>query len=144
MRIFKLESKSDRYQYSLPYYNFDRSISQNYFEGNINFSSDGNNYLSNTNKLETNITNNFTYNSLDYISKLGIKNNYSFSLKNLNSIGKKTSQYKPSPQIELAGLFNIDFSMPFKKKVENYDNLLTPKLSFRFNPSDMKDYSLSE
>ena len=140
----QIASKSDRYQYNLPYYNFDRSISQNYFEGNINFSSDGNNYLSDTNKLETNITNNFTYNSLDYISKLGIKNNYSFSLKNLNSIGKNTSQYKPSPQVELAGLFNIDFSMPFEKKVENYDNLLTPKLSFRFNPSDMKDYSSSD
>ena len=140
----QIASKSDRYQYNLPYYNFNKSILQNYFEGNINFSSDGNNYLSNTNKLETNITNNFTYNSLDYISKLGIKNNYSFSLKNLNSIGKNTSQYKPSPQVELAGLFNIDFSMPFEKKVENYDNLLTPKLSFRFNPSDMKDYSSSD
>ena len=33
--------------------------------------------------------------------------------------------------------------MPLEKKVENYNNLLTPKLSFRFNPSDMKDHSLS-
>ena len=137
------KKKSDRYQYNLPYYNFDKSISQNFLEGNINFSSEGNNYLSDTNKLETNITNNFTYNSLDYISNLGIKNNYSFSLKNLNSIGKKTSQYKASPQVELAGLFNIDFSMPFVKKVENHTSLLTPKLSFRLNPSDMKDYSSS-
>ena len=34
--------------------------------------------------------------------------------------------------------------MPLEKKVENYENLLTPKLSFRFNPNDMKDHSLSE
>ena len=34
--------------------------------------------------------------------------------------------------------------MPLEKKVDNDDHLLTPKLSFRFNPNDMKDHSLSE
>ena len=66
------------------------------------------------------------------------------SLKNLNSVGKKTSQYKSDLQVEFAGLFNVDFSMPMEKKAKNYDNLLTPKLSFRFNPSDMKDHSSSD
>ena len=61
---------------NLPYYNYDRLISQNYFDGSINFNSNGNNYLSDTNKLETNMTNNFTYNSLDYISNFGLKNSY--------------------------------------------------------------------
>ena len=136
--------RSDRYQYNLPYYNFDKLISQNFFKGNISFFSSGNNYLSETNKLETNITNDFNYNSLDFISNLGIKNNYSLSIKNLNSVGKKTSQYKSDPQVEFAGLFNVDFSMPMGKKAKNYDNLLTPKLSFRFNPSDMKDHSSSD
>ena len=138
------KKSSDRYQYNLPYYNFDKLISQKFVAGNIYLSSNGNNYLSETNKLETNITNNITYNSLDFVSNLGIKNNYSFSLKNLNSVGKKTSKYKSSPQVEIAGLFNVDLSMPLEKKVENYENLLTPKLSFRFNPNDMKDHSLSE
>ena len=140
----QIKNKSDRYQYNLPYYNFNRSFSQNYFGGNLNFDSNGNNYLSDTNKLETNIVNNLTYNSFDHISNYGIKNNFSISLKNLNSIGKKTSQYKSSPQIELASLFNIDLSMPLQKKNEVSDNFLTPKISFRFNPSEMKDYSLSE
>ena len=140
----QIKNKSDRYQYNLPYYIFNRSFSQNYFGGNLNFESNGNNYLSNTNKLETNIVNNLTFNSFNYISNYGMKNNFSISLKNLNSIGKKTSQYKSSPQIELASLFNIDFSMPLQKKNEVSDNFLTPKISFRFNPSEMKDYSLSE
>ena len=140
----QIKNKSDRYQYNLPYYIFNRSFSQNYFGGNLNFESNGNNYLSNTNKLETNIVNNLTFNSFDHISNYGMKNNFSISLKNLNSIGKKTSQYKSSPQIELASLFNIDFSMPLQKKNEVSDNFLTPKISFRFNPSEMKDYSLSE
>ena len=140
----QVKNRSDKYQFNLPYYNYNRLIPQNYFEGNISFNTNGNNYLSDTNKLETNITNNITYNSLDHISNFGLKNNFSFSLKNLNSIGKKTSKYKSNPQIEFASLFNIDLSMPFKKKIENSTNFLTPKLSFRFNPSDMKNHSSSD
>jgi len=140
----QIENKSDRYQYNLPYYNYDKLVEQDYFDGAINFNSSGNNYLSETNKLETNIINNFIYNSADYISDFGLKNNYSLSLKNLNSIGKKTSQYKNNPQMEIAGLFNVDLSMPLQKKSSNNDNMLIPKISFRFNPSDMKNYSSSE
>ena len=40
-------------------------------------------------------------------------------------------------------LFNAELSLPLIKKFENYSNLITPKLSFRFNPNDMKDYSNS-
>ena len=29
------KKQSDRYQYVLPYYNFDKNISQNYFNGNV-------------------------------------------------------------------------------------------------------------
>ena len=140
----QIKNNSDRYQYNLPYYNYDRSVEQNYFNGTINFNSNGNNYLSETNKLETNIINNFIYNSADYISDFGLKNNFSLSLKNLNSIGKKTPQYKTNPQMEIASLLNVDFSMPLQKKSNNSNNLLIPKISFRFNPSDMKNYSSSE
>jgi LPS-assembly protein len=140
----QIENKSDRYQYNLPYYNYDKSVEQDYFDGTINFNSNGNNYLSETNKLESNIINNFTYNSTDYISDFGLKNNFSLSLKNLNSIGKKTSQYKNNPQMEIASLFNVDLSMPLEKKSINSENILIPKISFRFNPSDMKNYSSSE
>ena len=140
----QIENKSDRYQYNLPYYSYDKSVEQNYLAGNINFNSNGNNYLSETNKLETNIINNFIYNSTDHISDFGLKNNFSLSLKNLNSMGKKTSQYKSNPQMEIAGLFNVDFTMPLEKKSNKSKNILIPKISFRFNPSDMKNYSSSE
>jgi len=140
----QIENNNDKYQYILPYYNFDKSISQNYFNGNVNFNSNGSNDLTNTNKLKTNVINNITYNSFDIVSNLGLKSNYGFSFKNLNSLGKKSILYKSSPKIELAGLFNADLSLPLKKKVNEYNNLLTPKLSFRYNPSKMKDYSTSD
>ncbi|MDC1002528.1 organic solvent tolerance protein [Candidatus Pelagibacter sp.] len=136
-----IKKQSDRYQYVLPYYTFDKDISQNYFSGNMSFGSSGNNVLNNTNKLETNIINNITYNSLDFISNLGFKNNFGINLKNLNSVGKKSTKYKSSTQSELISMYNMDLSLPLIKKSEISKNLLTPKLSFRFNPSDMKNYS---
>jgi LPS-assembly protein len=137
----QIKKQSDRYQYVLPYYNFDKNISQNYFDGNVSFGSSGNNVLNNTNRLETNIINNITYNSLDFISNLGFKNNFGINLKNLNSIGKKSTKYKSSTQSELISLYNMDVSLPLIKESKISKNLLTPKLSFRFNPSDMKNYS---
>ena len=137
------KKQSDKYQYVLPYYNFDKKISQNYFDGNISLNSNGNNVLNNTNKLETNIINNLTYSSLDFISDLGLKNNFGINFKNLNSVGKKSSKYKNSVQSEVISLYNIDASLPLSKESKKSKNFLTPKLSFRINPSDMKDYSSS-
>ena len=136
-----IEKKSDRYQYVLPYYNFSKNISQNYFNGNIGFSSSGSNVLSNTNELNTNVINDFTFNSSDFISNLGFKNNFGINLKNLNSIGKKSSKYKSGAQSEIISLYNFDVSLPLIKENIKNRKLLTPKLSFRFNPSDMKNYS---
>ena len=137
------KTSNDRYQFILPYYNLDWLIEQEYFDGSFNFSSSGSNDLNNTNKLNTNIINDFEYSSSDLISKIGFKTNYFINLKNLNSIGKKSDKYKSSPQVELLSLFNVELSLPLIKNADKYNNILTPKLSFRFNPSDMKDYSTS-
>ena len=133
---------TDRYQYVLPYYNFDTIIEQNYFDGFISFNSSGSNILSETNNLKSNIINNLNY-SENYITNLGLSNNLNFNFKNLNSLGKKNKNYKSSPQIELVGLFEANTSLPLIKENQNFTNYLTPKISFRFNPSDMKDYSSS-
>ena len=137
------KTSNDRYQFILPYYNLDWLIEQEYFDGSFNFSSSGSNDLNNTNKLNTNIINDFEYSSSDLISNIGFKTNYFINLKNLNSIGKKSDKYKSSPQVELLSLFNVELSLPLIKDADKYNNILTPKLSFRFNPSDMKDYSTS-
>ena len=81
---------------------------------------------------------------MDYISNLGFKNNFGINLKNLNSIGKNSIKYKTSAQSEIISLYNFDISLPLIKKNENTKKLLTPKLSLRLNPSDMKNHSSSE
>ena len=43
----------------------------------------------------------------------------------------------------MVSLYNADVSLPLVKNTKNSKNLLIPKLSFRFNPSDMKNYTSS-
>ena len=135
--------KSDRYSYNLPYYRFSKNIEQNFVDGNFSIGSSGNNYLKNTNQLETNITNSLGYNSFDYISNFGVKTNFGVNYKNLNVVGKKTTKYNSSPQTEILSIYNADVGFPLIKNNEISKSLLTPKLSFRFNPSDMRNYSSS-
>ena len=56
---------SDRYQFILPYYNFSSNIFQNSLF-NLNLSSSGNNNLKDTNKVESSINNNFSFESVDF------------------------------------------------------------------------------
>ena len=134
---------SDKYQYVLPYFNLNKQLSQNFTRGFLNLSSYGTNELKNTNNLKTRLINDISYKGFDFITNYGLKNNLNINLKNLNSIGKKDSQYKSSPQVELMSNFELASSLPLiKKNKDNYD-YITPKVSLRFNPGDMKNYSTS-
>ena len=133
--------KNNRYQYILPYYNFNKSLLPSFVDGSFDLSSNGSNDLNNTNQLTTKITNNLSYSSIDYFTNFGIKNNFNINFKNLNSLGKNVNKYKSNPQIELASLFEVNSSIPLQKKTKNYINYFTPKISLRANPGDMKNHS---
>ena len=135
------ENSSDRYEYVLPYYNFSRLIDIDKL-GLLEFSSSGSNNLIETNNLESNVTNNINYRVIDDISEnYGFKNNFNVYFKNLNTIAKNNSKYKSSLQSELMSIFELNTSLPFGKKDAKYDYLIDPKISFRLNPGDMKNYS---
>ena len=138
------KANSDRYQYILPYYNFDKILSQNYFNGSISINSSGSNDLNETNVLKTKNINDLSYQGFDIINKFGFKNNFNIYVKNLNSIGKNDSKLKSSPQVELMSALKIDSSLPLIKKSNQYQNNFTPKLSFMLNPSDMKNNSTTK
>ncbi len=134
---------SDRYQYILPYYNF----SKNFFTGqnlfNIGFNSSGSNNLKNTNNLRTRMVNDLNFESNDYIFRSGLKNNFGAYIKNLNTLGKNDDLYKSSPQVELMSIFEMSSSLPLINYGSIFNDYIEPKISLRFNPSDMKDYSNS-
>ena len=137
-------NSSDRYQYILPYYNYDTILENENFKGSIFLASSGSNNLNNTNNLKSNIINDLTYTITNYFFNYGLINNFNINLKNLNSLGKKDLNYKSSPQVEFVSLFETNASfLLIKENFDGTNNYLTPKLSLRFNPSDMKNYSSS-
>ena len=140
----KLSGKnSDRYQYVLPHFNFSKNLFENQNLFNISLNSSGSNNLKNTNNLRSRIVNDLSIESNDYIFDSGLKNNFGTYLKNLNTSGKNDDLYKSSPQVELMGIFEMSSSLPLIKYGEIFNDYIEPKISFRFNPSDMKDYSNS-
>ena len=84
---------SVRFQYVLPSYNFYRNIDLKNINGSLSLESSGSNNLKNTNNLKTTITNDLNYNSKDYYTKKGIKNNFNLYFKNLNVTAKNDSIY---------------------------------------------------
>ncbi len=133
--------ESDRYQYVLPYYNFDKILSNNYMNGSLSLYSSGSNTLQNTNNIKTNIVNDVIYRGFDFIGDSGLKNNFNINFKNLNSSGKKDLIYTSSPQIDMMGSVEFLSQLPLIKETNFYQNFITPKFSLRFNPSDMKNHS---
>ena len=137
------KTQNDRYQYIFPYYRFNSFQNNNF--GRVNFNSNGNNILQNTNNLRSKIINNINFNSKDYISsKTGLKSNVNLYLKNINTVAKKDEVYKSSAQSELMNIVELNTSYPLKKRSSNKEEFLTPKLSLRINPSDMKNHSTSK
>ena len=135
---------SDKYQYVFPYYNFDKTLSENFFKGSLDFSSSGSNDLNSTNNLKSQIVNNLNFYSNDFYTDFGLKNDFNILIKNLNSVGKNNQEYKSSPQVEMISLINLNSSLPFTKKKDGYNSYLSPKISLKFNPNDMKNYSKAE
>ena len=139
---------SDRYQYTLPYYDFYQNISSMIADypinGSLNFYSTGINKLSNTNNLRTTVVNDIVFNSKDFISNLGFKNDFDLYLKNINSAGKKDTLYSSNIESDGMGILKFDSSLPLLKSTNINRQILTPKISLRINPgNNMDNYSNS-
>ena len=131
------KKQNDRYQYILPYYRLNSSFNNNY--GTININSNGNNILQETNNLRTRIINDLNFSSQDILfSETGFKSNFNIYLKNINTLAKKDAVYKSSAQSEIMSLLETNTSYPLIKNSNNVKQKLTPKLSLRVNPGDMR------
>ena len=135
------KNNSDRFEFILPYYNLSGEINNGKEYGYLNFSSSGSNVLKNTNNLKSRIINDFDFKGFDLISKSGVKSNINIFVKNLLTSGKKDPNYSESLKNDLLGIFEINSSLPMIKDDNKYINFLEPKISFRYNPSNMIDHS---
>jgi LPS-assembly protein len=132
-------SNSDRYQYVLPSYNFDKNFYLESFTGGLNFNSYGNNTLRDTNVTTSTFINDLNYLTLNNFLDSGIKTNFEIFLKNVNTFGKNNPKYEESPQSELMSAYTYNVSLPMVKKTYTNFNTLEPKLSLRLSPHDMKN-----
>ena len=135
------KNNSDRFEFILPYYNLSGEINNGKEYGYLNFSSSGSNVLKNTNNLKSRIINDFDFKGFDLISKSGVRSNINIFVKNLLTSGKKDPNYSESLKNDLLGIFEINSSLPMIKDDNKYINFLEPKISFRYNPSNMIDHS---
>ena len=132
-------SNSDRYQYVLPSYNFNKNFYLESITGSFNFNSYGNNTLEDTNVTESIIINDLNYSTLNSFFDNGIKVNFDMFFKNVNTTGKNNSKYEASPQSELMSAYTYNMSLPMVKKTQTNFNTFEPKLSLRFSPHEMKN-----
>ena len=133
--------ESDRYQFVLPYYNFSKTFLNDNKIASFDFLSEGDNILKDTNSLRSRMINNLNIQSFNFISDIGIKNNFNYFLKNTITAGKNNLEYDASPHVKLMNIIEMQSSFPLTKIDENYTSLINPKLSLRINPSSMKYYS---
>ncbi len=132
---------SDRFDYVPLYYNYDKSFEIAELPGFFSFYSKGNNTLSNTNNLTSEVLNDINFQSNDYITKSGFKNNINMYFKNFNTIAKKDDTIKNSPTIRFDNIYEFISSWPLSKSTLNYENTIIPKVSYRINPNGMNDVS---
>jgi LPS-assembly protein len=132
-------SNSDRYQYVLPSYNFNKKFYLESLTSGLNFNSYGNNTLKDTNVTESILINDLNYSTLNSFFDNGVKTNFDIFLKNVNTVGKNNPKYEESPQSELMSSYTYNMSLPMVKKTQTNFNTLEPKLSLKLSPHDMKN-----
>jgi LPS-assembly protein len=69
-------------------------------------------------------------------------NNFGIYFKNINTSAKNDTKYKSNIQSELLNIYELSSSLPLIKMDETSVNYIIPKISFRINPSDMKNHSV--
>ena len=69
----------------------------------------------------------------------GIINNYHLLLRNVNTDGENSGTYKSELQSELLSAAIFESSYPLLREGINFDSYLSPKLSLKYSPNQMKN-----
>ena len=127
-----IEKTSDRYEFIYPSYDLIKKIKNNTnLNGNFSLNSSGYIKNYNTNIFEKVIINDFTFNSNSKFLNNGIKNNYNFLIKNINSDAINSEKYSNDMDHSFASIFEFNSSYPLIKRDKYYKNILKPKMSLK-------------
>ncbi len=133
---------SDRFEFVYPSYYISKILdTDERYEGNFTFITNG--FVKNydTNIFEKVAINDLLFNSNPKISNFGLKSNYNLLIKNVNADSTNSDKYKNKRSHDISSIIEYNSSIPLKKEGENYKNILTPKVSFKYSPNETKDIS---
>ena len=130
---------SDKYQFILPSFSLSKLI--NVAKGNINYTLKGLNQKRDTNITESYLINDLEFNSNLNISKKGITNNFYLLFKNASKKGSNSADY--SNDLDSNNFIStiLTTALPMKKSSKEYNSNLVPKASLRLNPSSSNNNS---
>ena len=136
---------SDKFQYILPNFNYTKyvPIGENY-NGNFKFISNGYQKNFDTNKYELIVNNDFLYESNNYISNLGLANNFDILFKNINSYAENSISYEEKNDHDIFGILKFKTEYPLRKQFESSTNFLKPIISFKYSPNNTRDISTKD
>ncbi len=131
---------SDRFQYVFPDFYFNKKIEvEENFNGNFYLTTYGYQRQFNTNNYEAAITNDFLFNSDNFISKKGLNSYYQLLLKHDNLFTSTSANDDGTSDLYQSILLKTEY--PLIKKNENFSNYLKPIAAFKFSPNNSKDIS---
>jgi len=137
--------KDQRYEFVYPNFSLSREINlDNSYNGNFIFDAQGYQKKYAKSSEDFVLINNLEYDSYDYVTKNGLKNNFNILIKNVNTNGTNSTEYKNESENKLLSSLILESSLPLKQKGLKFDSILKPKASIRFSPTETKNMSNSD
>ena len=131
---------NDRFEFIYPSYTLRKTFDEEIdFDGLLSLNSSGYVKNYNTNVFEKVIINDLLF-STDPLNKSnGLRSNFDFLIKNINTDSNKSKKHKDETSVRLASLLQYNLSFPLLKKTENYTSNLKPQMTIKFSPNKTKN-----
>ena len=132
------KQKSDRFEYILPKFTFEKAFSTEKF-GILNLKSDAFYKSYDTNKTTAFLTNDIKWSPNSFVTKKGFVNSFESMIRNTNYESTKTTDYKTDKTVnELSGVLSFKSSLPMQKENSKFLNIFSPTYMIRYAPGHMK------
>ena len=127
---------SDKYTYLYPSFDIQTELNNNFeLPGTFTLNFEGYQKKYNTNSYDGVLINDLLYSNSQF-DKKGFKNDINILLKNVNSSGKNSLNFKNDENTQLLPKASYKLSYPLTKKDVSSNNFLTPLASVNYSPTN--------
>ena len=134
------KQNSDRYEVVYPTYEIEKKLnSLEALNGNVFLKSSGFQKKYDTNVEEQVVINDLIFKSFPKLNYKGFRNSSNLLLKNTNTSSDNSTKYKDHTDHKILTIGEINSTYPLSKKNGTKQQILTPRVSFRYSPNDSKN-----